>query len=357
MNVLLQIHSDYNKSISGDSVQFQKIVEYLKMLGVKVHVSTSADEDLSSFDLVHLFNITRVDKAYRFYRNAVNQKKPIVITPIFIDMNVYYKNISPPMYASWRSGNLLRREILQGANLLLPNSHMEAKWIKEILLVDTEYKVIYLGVDSYMAEGDETLFVNQYGIENFILCVGRISPLKNQLSLIKAIADMGIKTVLIGPVNDLEYAKECAKHSKGLVKYIPQLNHKEMSSAYKASNLHIQPSFFETVGLTSLEAAASGTPVIVTEKGGAREYFGSMASYVDPYSEETIKKAVMERYNVNCEKDNKLKEFILENYTWEKAAKETLEAYKKALEKPYKAPDRIMSYFSREYKIERGDKR
>lgn len=382
VKVLFQIRLGYWDSPSGDSVQMLMTKTYLEKLGVDVCISSRQDISLNEFDLIHIFNTTRLPEAYGFYKNAMNQKKKIVISPIFIDMRRYYQN-KPARLAAWRAENLFRREMLQGSHMLLPNSKKEWEWIQNILMVDTREKIIYHGVDPVFFDADKDRFVNKFGIENFILCVGRLSPIKNQLSLIRAVKDLNIPIVLIGPVNDRRYAIECAEAADGCVKYIPPMNQRELASAYCAARVHAQPSWFETVGLTSLEAAASGTPVVITSLGGTREYFEDRAVYVEPDSLDSIREGILaamrqqtniveknvegkneqstegERRSAESEKEGKdfeLKTYIRERFTWEKTARDTLEAYEQVLADDCQ-PKTKESFYSQTYILPEPDKR
>ena len=338
MKVLFQIRPGYRDSPSGDSVQMFMTKVYLEKMGVKVNISSRADINLKEFDLIHIFNTTRLSEAYGFYKNAFNQKKKIIISPIFIDMHQYYGN-SPALLAAWRAENLLRREMLQGCNMLLPNSYKELEWIQSILMVNTKAKIVYHGIDQVFFNTDSKWFIDKYEIRDFILCVGRLSPIKNQLSLIRAVKDLNIPLVLIGPVNNREYAMKCAEEANGLVKYIPPLNQKELASAYCAASVHVQPSWFETVGLSSLEAAAAGTPVVVTVRGAAKEYFEDKAEYIEPDNLESIRMGIQtavkglgkNKQEAESKKSFDLKNYVRERFTWENAAKDTLEAYEQVL--------------------------
>jgi glycosyltransferase involved in cell wall biosynthesis len=345
MKVLFQIRPGYSDSPSGDSVQMFMTKVHLEKLGVKVSVSSRADINLKDFDLIHIFNTTRLSEAYSFYKNAVNQNKKIIVSPIFIDMHLYYRK-SPARLAAWRAENLLRREIFQGCNMLLPNSNRELEWIHNILVVNTKAKIIYHGVDPVFFNSDSKWFTDKYGIKDFILCVGRLSPIKNQLSLIRAVKNLNIPLVLIGPVNNREYAMKCAEEANGLVKYIPPLNQKELASAYCAASVHVQPSWFETVGLSSLEAAAVGTPVVVTIHGAAQEYFEDKAEYIEPSSLESIKRGILTAMQGVEEKEAKieLKTYIREHFTWENTARHTLEAYEQVLADDGKVMAKETSY-------------
>jgi glycosyltransferase involved in cell wall biosynthesis len=62
-----------------------------------------------------------------------------------------------------------------------------------------------------------------------------------------------------------------------------------------------------------------------------QEYFKDLAFYVNPASVEDIKEKILEAYAKP--RTDELKQHILNNYTWEKVAEKTLEAYKLALNK------------------------
>ena len=221
--------------------------------------------------------------------------------------------------------------------MLLPNSNMELEWIRNTLMVDTRARIIYHGVEPIFFDADEKWFINKYGLSGFILCAGRLSPIKNQLSLIRAAGDLKIPIVLIGPVNNRDYAVKCAREAQGRVKYIPPMNQKELASAYHAAGVHVQPSWFETAGLSSLEAAAAGTPVAITAWGAAREYLKDKAAYVEPDSLDSIRAGIIAalKQNTASGKLEEIKEYIKDRFTWDKAARDTLDAYKEVLAEDY----------------------
>ena len=55
-----------------------------------------------------------------------------------------------------------------------------------------------------------------------------------------------------------------------------------LASAYAAAAVHTLPSWMETCGLVSLEAALSGTPLVGSTFGHELEYLEGDAWYADP---------------------------------------------------------------------------
>ena len=83
MKVLFQIRPDYARNPAGDTVQMIATGQGLKNLGVEVELSTDPNVDLTPYDLVHIFNMTRIKESYMFFLNARKQKKKTVISPIY----------------------------------------------------------------------------------------------------------------------------------------------------------------------------------------------------------------------------------------------------------------------------------
>ena len=104
---------------------------------------------------------------------------------------------------------------------------------------------------------------------------------------------------------------------------------KTLLEYYGKAKVHVLPSWHETCGLSSLEAAAMGCNIVVTDKGFTREYFGDDAFYCDPGNPESIFQAVERAAQCNSQKQ--LQQNILKQYTWQQAAANTLDAYKKII--------------------------
>ena len=103
------------------------------------------------------------------------------------------------------------------------------------------------------------------------------------------------------------------------------IDHKKLVTIYKAAKVHVLASWFETTGLVSLEAAMMDCNIVVTRKGDTEEYFADMAYYCEPDNIDSIKHEIIKAYHDPV--NPRLKSFIKNNYTWDNAAKQTLEAY------------------------------
>ena len=86
-----------------------------------------------------------------------------------------------------------------------------------------------------------------------------------------------------------------------------------LRSAYAAARVHALPSWIETCGLVSLEAALAGCNVVVSTAGHELEYFRDLAYYCDPANPASIRRAVVqaiENHDRDAPRREHLKELI-----------------------------------------------
>jgi glycosyltransferase involved in cell wall biosynthesis len=160
-----------------------------------------------------------------------------------------------------------------------------------------------------------------------VLCVARIEGIKNQLNLIRALNNTRFRLVVIGAAapNQHAYYNECRKIAAANVSFTGHLSQQELIDWYQRGKVHVLPSWFETTGLSSLEAAAMGCNVVITDRGDAKEYFGADAFYCDPASPQSIYNAIHQAAASPLSK--KLLNRIREKYTWQQAGTITAKGY------------------------------
>lgn len=357
MKVLFIARSTLFTNRGGDSIQIQKTAEYLLKLGIQVSIKlTNEYIDYSGYDLLHLFNIIRPADILLHIRRS---KKPFVISPIFVDYSEYDRFIRTGLsgylfrrmpagtieYAKAIARKLLNSEkiiskeyillghtksvkrILKHAQLLLPNSYSEYQRLLRTYRVPKEFMVIPNAVDELFLQTEPEPIARD---AKTVICVARIEGLKNQLTLIRALNDTEYTLLLIGNIsaNQAGYYKQCKKEAGANVRFLPYVPQVKLLRYYRQAKVHVLPSWFETTGLSSLEAAAMGCNIVITDKGDAREYFGDEAFYCDPSSPESVFNAVQTAMHSH---GNNLREKIMERYTWNQTAEKTALAYKRVL--------------------------
>ncbi|MGC7871572.1 glycosyltransferase family 4 protein [Desulfosporosinus sp. SYSU MS00001] len=331
MRVLFQVRPDFLKNPAGDSVQIVSTGQELKKLGVEVHLSTDPNIELTPYDLIHIFNITRVKESYMYFYNAQKQKKKVIISPIYWPPNDYLKRegVSSNALAAWNHMQPMRERLVGGADLLLPNSQLEMEVLRRDFPKAAPYQVVANGFPDSFIGATPDQFREQFPNlpQEFVLCAARISPRKNQHWLAEICQGLHLPLLLLGPVNDPQYYKRVTAFAN--VHHLGTLQGPLLASAYAAAKVHALPSWFETPGLSSIEAGACGSVVISTDQGSPKEYFQDMALYVHPLDDNSLRRALEQSFDAY---PVPLMKHIQQWFTWAKAAEKTLQAYRTIIE-------------------------
>jgi glycosyltransferase involved in cell wall biosynthesis len=357
MKVLFISRSTLFSVRGGDTIQIEKTAKYLGKLGIQVDIRLSGERiNYSSYDLLHFFNIIRpADILY----HASACKKPFVISTIYCDYDEYDSKVRGGMVGLLRkvfsadaleylkvvarrmkNGEKIRslayliighkrsvQKLIASADLLLPNSENEIRRLAEHYGRTAPYKVIPNGVDDEWL----SLALQQEQKREGVLCVAQIEGRKNQLNLIRAMKGLPYKLSILGknPPNFDWYMKACKKEAGENVHFLSRVSEEELIRLYRAHKVHALPSWFETTGLVSLEAALMGCSLVISNRGDTTDYFGEEAAYCEPDDVRSIRAAIEKVYE--SEPSTALLEKVKTEYTWSKAAEKTLEAYKEVL--------------------------
>lgn len=339
----------------GDTIHIEQTAKALRDLGLRVDILlTNAKIDYKAYDLVHFFNLNRpADILYHLDRIRV----PVFLSPILVDYseydkkyrkglpgfilrrfspaaNEYIKTVSRWITGKdglrskrflWKGQRKSSREILSKCTALLLNSEMEKRDLEKEYSISKPVTIIPNGIDAKLFVPDPVALKDKH----LVLCVARIEGIKNQLNLIKALNDTAFTLMLIGSAapNQQDYFQSCKKQASANIIFMGKLPQYELIQYYNKAKVHVLPSWFETCGLSSLEAAAMGLNIVITDKGYTKEYFRRDGFYCDPADPASIRKAVQAA--AKAEPNLSFQELILHQYTWQNAARLSLEAYKK----------------------------
>ena len=192
------------------------------------------------------------------------------------------------------------RQLLREADGLLPNSWLELQALRSDLQWDGDcFEIAHYGVDpSLFLDADPEPFRQHTGLrEPFVMQAGRIEPGKNQAMLCWALRHTMCLLCLIGGSKHWpSYAELCRSISGPRLTIIDHIPQNLLASAYAAAAVHTLPSWMETCGLVSLEAALSGTPLVGSTFGHELEYLEGDAWYADPGDASSLRNAVLARY-------------------------------------------------------------
>ena len=330
----------------GPKTQIVQTKNHLKMLGMEVCLldNWGPRDEILDTDLFHLFGANHGMYDLAGYLHSHNI--PYVVSPIYFTRRsagtvrkaVTLTKAAGQAVRGFMSVSSIMNDICNWAIHIVPNTSAEAELIRDSFGIPEEkITVIPNGVESRFAHATPDLFVERYGIRDFILNVGHIGPdRKNVLSLIRAIKLCDRPAVIIGQIHPSEEADKCLAEAKKNpnITIINGIDHDDplLASAYAACDVFALPSKFETPGIAAMEAALAGAKIVITPHGGTKDYFGDLSTYVDPYSETAISAGIQEALSKSH--DDRLKKHIMDNFLWEHSAKKTAEAYSKILQQP-----------------------
>lgn len=334
----------------GDTVQIVETAKALVDLGVKVDIILNGKIINENYSLIHFFNIIDPEDILgHVYKCTI----PFVVSTIYVDYREYDKEhrsdalgklsqflardtveyfktlakyllknekiSTPRFFLKGHKGSI--QYILKRAAALLPNSLNEYKRLEKDYGISKNYFVIPNAINVKLFKPTET------HNRDIVLCVARIEGRKNQLNVIRALKDTTYKIVFIGSAapNQQHYYKQCQAEATSNMVFIDNLPQAELLNYYSKAKVHILASWFETTGLSNLEAGAMGCNLVIGDRGDVRDYFEDLVTYCEPNDWQAIKKAVDRAWH--SASTTHLQSKIFNTFTWEKAARKTLNAY------------------------------
>ena len=244
--------------------------------------------------------------------------------------------------------------------------------IKEYHVAPDDVTVTYLGIrdEAKKKTMSQHELIQKYGIsKNYILFVGTLQPRKNITRLIEAFALMqrgpvrgfpstdarlapsanklrvsgslstsatpkDLELVIVGKKGWLYEDILAAPEKYGVmdsVKFLDFVPTEDLPSLYEHALCYVLPSLYEGFGLPVLEAMKCGCPVITSKVSSLPEAGGDAALYVDPEHVEDIAQKIQQVISDEKLRDEMRKKGLehIKKFSWEKAAKETLEVLMK----------------------------
>lgn len=339
-SVLFHAPSAAFQAPGGGENQLVQTGRHLEDLGLTVRLFSPWLDRIEDARLVHLFGMSREGldlarvaraRGVRVVLSSICWYEPRAISALAPslpqkawDLAKWALKWVAPGWPSWR------RALLDAADVVLPNSEAEARQLIRLFGVGpARIRVVPNGVQSTFTHASPALFRSEHGTGDFVLYVGRIEPRKNVLGLVRAVASASLPMVAIGaaPPGRERYAESCRREGDGFVRWIDALDHDDpmLASAYAAARVFALPSWFETPGLSALEAALAGCAVVVTPFGCTREYFGERVEYARPDRPAQIVRAIVRAWESGA--DARLASHVGTRFLWSDVAQRTAEVY------------------------------
>ncbi len=178
----------------------------------------------------------------------------------------------------------------------------------------------------------------------YFLTAAKYEPRKNLERCVQAFMhgparlDPDIKLVMAGAMGWKNKSLERFLQVKEVQKKVVLTGYLEQSDLVEiiqGAEAVLVPSIYEGFGLPVLESMACGTPVMCSNAGSLPEIGADAALYFDPYDIESMA-TVMNEFLTDSDRQIELRRRAIRRageFSWVKAAKATLEVYRRALEK------------------------
>ena len=347
----MKIAIDSNPLVSGHRVRgvgvyVRELTKALqekskKLNNIKIDVVDFEKVDLGKYDLVHYpyFN--------PFFLTLPLKKTTKTIVTIHDTIPLIYPKQYPPGIRGKFKFKLQKFLINRVDGVIAPSETSKKDVVRFLGVHQEKIKVIYEAQRSIFKKleiGNWKLEITKrYGLpKRFVLYVGDVNYNKNLLNLAEACNIAKIPLVLVGKqtthksidlshVENQSYAEFLNRYSKDSnmlrLGFVPD---EDLVAIFNLASVYCQPSFYEGFGLSILEAMACGTAVVCAKTQALVEIAGDAALFVDPHKPKDIAKKLGEIVKISQTKEDLVKKGFarVKEFSWEKAAKETINYYK-----------------------------
>jgi len=234
------------------------------------------------------------------------------------------------------------------ATAIITDSHSSKRDIINLLNIPGEkVQVIPLAADERFKPGVGTAALDRvrrrYSLpQEFILYLGGFDQRKNLNTLFRGFRGLkerlGDKCPLVIagtlPSEDTAFFPHprCLAEEVGVsdsVRFIGWVSEEEKPALYSLATLFLYPSLYEGFGLPPLEAMACGTPVIASNAASLPEVVGDGGVLVDPQEPAAWAEAMVSLLTSPQKRENLSAKGVeqAQRFSWQRTARETLEAY------------------------------
>lgn len=181
---------------------------------------------------------------------------------------------------------LMYRVLVRRARHLITISEFSRRELADVLRVAPErFTLVYAGHEHALDTAAEPVPLDDelaaQTAQPYVLCIGSLTPSKNLAPATKALAEAGIRVVVVGASGVKRvYAEEQGLTAEG-VYLAGRLSDGQIARLLQGAQALVFPSLYEGFGLPVVEAQALGCPVIASDRASIPEVGGDGALYFD----------------------------------------------------------------------------
>lgn len=333
---------------------------------IKIESLDFLKSDLSQFDVVHY---PYFHPHLKTLPDKFNPHQKVVVTIHDLIQLIY-----PDVYQPGLKGKLIffhqRKMINKADAIIVPTETSKKDVVRYLGVEQNKVRVISEGVREVFRRITDEKFLakisNKYKLpKKFILYVGDVNYNKNIPTLIKSCVELNVPLVICGkqalevadaginlmnlegprdylrflfniPHPELKHYFELSEsfdQNKNLIYRLGFVSDEDLAAIFNLASVYVQASYYEGFGLPVLEAFASRTPVVISKTNCLVEVAADAAIQSDVHNSEDFIKNIGK-----CLTDRRLREVMvnkgierLKEFSWKKAAGETMEVYGKVV--------------------------
>jgi glycosyltransferase involved in cell wall biosynthesis len=273
----------------------------------------------------------------------LENKTPFLLTEHGVYMREQYLSLSRRGYSSYLSTFLVRMiHSVAGLNYAMadqvsPVCVYNTRWEKVFGVSPNAIDVIYNGVDRDVFAPQPDFQKNPHPT---VVCVARVDPVKDLVTLIRAAAIVkekipDVRFLVFGSVTVPGYYEECLAVKRELnldETFIFAGHSNDIPSAYRSGDVVALSSITEAFPYSVVEAMMTGKPVVATDVGGVKEAVGDCGLVVRPRRPEEFARALITLLldpELRASLGREARERALNYFTIERALELYLNSYRK----------------------------
>ena len=263
-------------------------------------------------------------------------------------IHLLYPEFLPNRMAFYYAHHMIRRSLQRGERVISVSHNTRTDLMHYFGLGGQKIDVVYNGIDDVFRQalGEEDLerWMRNLGLDRpYLLFVGNPKPHKNLDNVVKAyaraleLADFPHKLVCVGDRSGVDSKVRQRAEQLGIADRVLLLGHvaqEALPAIYQGATLFLYPTLYEGFGLPVVEAMASNVPVITSNTSALKEIAAGYADLVNPLDVDRMARAI-----VHCVGDadhrqslSRLGQRRSQEFSWRKAAEQTLAIYRRVLE-------------------------
>lgn len=320
-----------NVHVSRCFTKLDRYFYYLKQR--KIIRAVEKQYPVDSFDLIHAYTVFTDGNAARALAKKYGKKYVVAVRNV--DVNSFFQRVP---FLRPRGVRIMRHA--ERVFFLSPayrdavlQKYVPSRYREEIL---SKSEICPNGIDAFWLSNKYDGMRSPAPSDLHLLYAGKIVPGKNIPAILEAmrlLRKRGIvcRLTVVGKAEDKSLYERLVSDPDTVC--LPAMPKEQLIDVYRANDIFVMPSFYETFGLVYPEAMSQGLPVVYSRGQGFDRQFpeGEVGFSCDPHDPETIASAVEKilsdysAFSGRCTKR-------VDTFNWTDIAGRYLRFYEEALE-------------------------